>query len=219
MNRVKSMTKQGCFLAYALVVSAGVASDGIVPSPAEEGDFASLKQASPFVRVLDPSETYVLRGVAEVDNISVATLQDRQTKKTFVVTRDEKNEAGIQLIEVSSGGELAGVKATVSFAGEEIELGYDIAQFAAAPRSASSQSRGKDGGGPDGKRRGPSKEEMERYKALGPEKQKVFQQYIQQIVKKYPEMPREERGNMIRGALIRLTDGQELDLDAPAEKK
>lgn len=217
MNRVKSMAQQGCFAAFVLAVPVALADDSVTPSPADESDFVSLKKASPFVRILDPSETYVLRGIAEVDDVSVATLLDRRTKKTLVVTRDETNDEGMQLVEINSGDELDAVKATVSFAGEEIELGYDVAQFAAAPRSPGA---GKGKGDGDGKkRRGPSKEEMDRYKALGPEKQKVFQQYIRQIVERYPDMPREERGNMIRGALIRLTDGQELDLAAPAEKK
>ncbi|MDF1825569.1 MAG: hypothetical protein P1U68_13060 [Verrucomicrobiales bacterium] len=221
MNRVKSITREGCFVACVLLMPGAGASDGITPNPAEESDFDSLKRASPFVRVLDPSETYVLRGVAEVEDVSVATLLDRRTEKTLVVTRDEVNDAGIQLVEISSGGPLDAVKATVSFAGEEVELGYDVTQFVAAPRSASNAGKGKGRGkgGGDGRRRGPSPEEVERYKALGPEKQKVFQQYIREVVEKYPDMPREERGNMIRGALIRLTDGQDLDLNAPADRK
>ncbi len=47
--------------------------------------------------------------------------------------------------------------------------------------------------------------------------QKKFHEYIKQTMKKYPNVSREERGNMIRGALIRLTDGH--DIEVPEKGK
>jgi hypothetical protein len=38
-------------------------------------------------------------------------------------------------------------------------------------------------------------------------------------MRSYPNISREERGNMIRGAMIRLTDGRDLDVPKPPEKK
>jgi len=205
------------------VVLAGVGT-GLVsaeieaPNATAEGDFSALRSASPFARVLNPAETYALRGVAHVDDLALATLYNRETKKTFVVTPDTSSEEGIQLVEIERNWELEGVKARVSFAGEEVELIYDPQQFASAPR----QGRGGDGKGKGGdgeKRRGPSKEEMDRYQKLGPEKQKVFQQYIRHVMETYPDMPREERGNLMRGALIQLTDGKALDFKPASEPK
>ncbi len=185
-------------------------------SPAED-DFSALREASPFVRVLDPSETFALRGVARVDDVSVATLYNRKTKKTFQVTPESEGDEGMKLVEIERNPELEGVKARVSFAGEEVELIYDPQQFASAPRTGPGAVKGKGPGGDKGKRRGPSKEELDRYRNLSPEKQKTFQSYVRHVMKEYPNMAREERGNMLRGALIRLTDGQELDFQpAPA---
>ena len=197
-------------LALTGVFSGPAIAEIEVPAATEEEDFSALRTASPFVRVLNPAETYALRGVAQVDDVAVATLYNRETKKTFVVTPETASDEGIQLVEIERNRELEGVKARVSFAGEEVELVYDPQQFAVAPRRG--PGAGEKGKGGDGeKRRGPSKEEMERYKALAPEKQKVFQEYIRHVMKTYPDMPREERGNLMRGALIRLSDGQELD--------
>ncbi|MDF2376269.1 MAG: hypothetical protein P1U81_08500 [Verrucomicrobiales bacterium] len=203
--------------AISVLIAAGVFSSRAVaeievPAATGEEDFSALRRASPFVRVLNPAETYALRGVAQVDDVAVATLYNRETKKTFVVTPETASDEGIQLVEIERNRELEGVKARVSFAGEEVELVYDPRQFTVAPRGGSGGGeQGKGKGGDGEKRRGPSKEEMERYKALAPEKQKVFQEYIRHVMQTYPDMPREERGNLMRGALIRLSDGQELD--------
>lgn len=183
------------------------------PEATSEEDFAALRASSPFARVLNPAETYSLRGVAQLNNISVATLYNRETKESFLVTPEGKGAEGFQLVEIERNSELEGVKARVSFAGEEVELSYDSSQFAAAPRSGPGDG-GKGKGEDQGKRRGPSKAEMDRYRSLPPEKQKVFQQYFRHVAEKYPNMPREERANMLRGALIRLSDGQELDFSS-----
>ncbi|MDF1658428.1 MAG: hypothetical protein P1U58_12510 [Verrucomicrobiales bacterium] len=197
-------------LCFAGVLSSSVFAEIEVPAATGEGDFSALRAASPFIRVLNPAETYALRGVAQVDDVAMATLYNRQTEKTFVVTPQTSSKEGIQLVEIESNQELEGVKAHVSFAGEEVELIYDPQQFVSAPRQGPG-ARGKGKGGDGEKRRGPSKEELNRYKALTPEKQKVFQQYIKHVMGTYPDMPREERGNLMRGALIRLSDGQDLD--------
>ncbi|MEM1441110.1 MAG: hypothetical protein AAGF67_02130 [Verrucomicrobiota bacterium] len=203
----------GFFLAFVALSSWVVSPATEVESPqaTSEEDFAALRTASPFARVLDPAQTYSLRGVAQLDDVSVATLYNRETKESFLVTPDGKGAKGFQLVEIERNLELDGVKARVSFAGEEVELIYDPAQFAAAPRTGPSDG-GK--GGDKGKRKGPSKEELDRFRSLPPEKQKVFQQYFRHVIEKYPNLPREERANMMRGALIRLTDGKELDFQS-----
>ena len=68
------------------------------------------------------------------------------------------------------------------------------------------------GGSDDGERRGPSQQDIERYKQLSDENRNQLRQYIGHIMKTYPNMSREERGNMIRGAMTRLSDGRGLDI-------
>lgn len=201
-------------LAVAIVLSIsgiGFSEEGESPSATNEDDFAALRSASPFVRILNPAETFTLRGVAQLEDVPVATLYNRETEETFIVTPDQGGAEGLQLVEIQRNRELEGVKARVSFAGEEVELGYDPSQFATAPRSGPGD--GGKGGDKEKRRGGPSKEEIDRFRSLPPEKQKAFQQYFRHVMEKYPDLPREERANLMRGALIRLTDGKELDFE------
>ena len=182
-----------------------------VPTNPEADDFAALKEASPFVRILNPAEIYTLKGVATLDDQPLATLYNRETKKSLLVSPDKASDEGIQLVEVAGGEGLEGVTATVSFAGEEVELKYQLQGL--YPRSRGSGGPPQRGGGSDnGERRGPSQEDIERYKKLSDENRNQLRQYIGHIMKTYPNMSREERGNMIRGAMTRLSDGRGLDI-------
>ena len=210
------MTKKGWLI---LLTGFGVASTTLseenfgLPKAPGEADFSALRETSPFKRVLNISDTYALRAVASFDDIQVATLFNRETEKTVVVSCDEENEIGIELVGVVLSDQQTGVAATISFAGEEVELKYEESQLAPAGKGKGQSSGGR-GDGKDGERRkGPSKEDIERYKALPEDKRNQLRQYIGQIMKQYPDMPREERGNMIRGAMIRLSDGRDISLE------
>ncbi|MCH1407598.1 MAG: hypothetical protein L7V87_01065 [Verrucomicrobiales bacterium] len=211
----------------AIVATASFGQDAdLTPGPIESSDFEALKEASPFGRVLDPAEVYVLRGVASFDDIQMATVYNRQTEKTVLVTPEKETEEGLQLVEVSqppSAPEyaLAAVSARISFAGDEVELRYEESQILPQPRpdGGGDGRRNEHGKGDDGKRKGPSKEDVARYRALPQEKQQKLREYIGHVMRSYPNISREERGNMIRGAMIRLTDGQDLDVPKPPEKK
>lgn len=121
--------------------------NALVPVELEQDDFSALRAASPFSRVLDIGETYALRGVASLDDIQIATLYNRETKKSILVTPEEANKEGMKLVGVSSGWDLNGVKATISFAGEEVELKYDQSQISPKPPQRPGPGKG------DGQRR------------------------------------------------------------------
>jgi len=190
-------------------------SESELPQPVSKEHFAAIHSQSPFLRTLNIAETYALRGVAEIGGDPVATLYNRQTKKTLLVTKDRPNEAGIQMIEVVPAQNLEGVGVKVSFAGEVVELKYDSSVVNPQPKA-----KGKPGGdgksSGDGKRRGPSKEDMARYNSLTEEQKQKFRDYARQTMQKYPNLSREERFNMIRGAMTRLSDGHDISVDAPA---
>ena len=77
---------------------------------------------------------------------------------------------------------------------------------------------GSSGGAKSGeKRKGPSKEDIDRYKSLSDEKRNKLRGYIGHVMKTYPNMSREERGNMIRGAMIRLSDGRDIEYPQPQQ--
>ena len=182
-----------------------------VPEAPSASDFEALRKTSPFTRVLSLSETYALRGVATINSQQVATLYNRETKKTVVVTREGNNETGISLVDVTGAPQLDGVTAKISFAGDEAELKYETSQLYPQPKPQPG-APGQPGRPPEGEHRGPSPQDIERYKALPEEKQAKLREYIGHVMKNYPNLSREERGNMIRGAMMRLTDGRDLEI-------
>lgn len=190
----------------------------LLPAPLEEGDYDSVKGASPFTRVLSIADTYALRGVAELGSIQYATLYNREKKTTILVSPSggqiESDDPGIKLVQIIPARSLEGVAAKISFAGEEVELKYDVSQIAPAPAQSSSSSGG-DRRGDEGKRRGPSKEDVDRFRALPEAKQKKLREYIGNVMKSYPNMSRDEKGNLIRGAMIKLTDGRDIEMPTP----
>lgn len=191
-----------------LFVTAEEAAVLETPEAPSESDFAALRKTSPFTRVLSLPATYALRGVAKIDEKQVATLYNRETKKTVAVTPEGDNEFGLSLVEVVSASDLEEVAAKISFAGDEAELKYELAEIFPQPRAPGSD-RG------DGKkrgRRGPSPQDIERFKALPEEKQLKLREYIGHVMRNYPEMSRQEKGNLIRGAMMRLSDGREIEV-------
>ena len=181
------------------------------PRPVTDADFEQVKKRSPFLRTLNLSDTYYLRAVVNMGEESLATLYNRDTKKTVVVSTMNEDKKGMKLMGVNSGNELGKVSVKLSVGGEVVELKYDERRVAPAGKGKSSGSRGGTSSSSSSKKhKGPAPEEVKRYKSLSPEKQKKFHEYIKSTMKKYPNISREERGNMIRGALIRLTDGHDV---------
>lgn len=185
----------------------------VVPQAVTREHFSAIRSQSPFLRTLNLAETYSLRAVAQIDGQPVATLYNRETKKTLTISKNEANEAGIQMVEVIPGKGLEGVTVKVSFGGEVVDLKYDAEQLSSMARTGGKGSGEKKDG--DGKHKGPSPEERKRYESLTKEQRDKFHQYAKQTMQKYPNLSREERHNMIRGALTRLTDGKDIQVDPP----
>jgi hypothetical protein len=201
-----------------LAASATPESEAPAPEPVaelpvalEKGHFTHFLSHSPFQRTLNLEETYALRGIAEIDGVQVATLYNRQTKKSVFVTANKLNAERMQLKEVSDADFLNGVSATITVADEEMSLKFEPERIspgaktpggkAATTASSSSSSSG-----------GATAKDIERYKALAPEKQEKVREYIRQTKLRFPEMSREERGNLISGALSRLSEGGDITL-------
>lgn len=208
-------------LPFAFCAVLPVLADETVPlpdaklEPPSDTDFEALRVTSPFTRVLSLPETYALRGVATIGGAQVATLYNRETKKSLVVTPEGGNEAGLSLVEVLKAADLAEVTAKVSFAGEEVELKYESSQIAPQPSGGQRSSGGRSS---DGERRGPSPQEIERFRALPEEKQAKLREYVGHVMRNHSELSREERGNLIRGAMMRLTDGGDIEIPAASSQ-
>lgn len=191
--------------------AAPASPDSVLPLAVEPSHFEHVITHSPFVRTLNLSETFALRGIAEINGEQVATLYNRETKKSVLVTASQINPERMQLKSVAEAEGLLDVSAIIAVAGEEVELKFEPERVAPLPKNptgkgpgASTSTSGKE------ERRGPSPQDIERYKSLPPEKQEKLREYIRQSMQSYPNMSREERGNLIRGAMTRLIDGGEI---------
>lgn len=223
MNTASSMSAHAIRYAILLIAVAGIAclhaQDAatnvlsVEPQEVTKEHFSAIRAQSPFLRTLNLAETYSLRAVAQIDGQPVATLYNRETKKTLTISKSESNAAGIQMVEVIPGKNLDGMTVKVSFGGEVVDLKYDSDQLSSMARAGGKSSGEKKDG--DGKRKGPSEEEKKRYESLTKEQKDKFHQYARQTMQKYPNLSREERHNMVRGALARIAEGKDIQVDPP----
>ncbi|MEM7014779.1 MAG: hypothetical protein AAF585_25245 [Verrucomicrobiota bacterium] len=105
----------------SLLVSVAWAQNeaGYAPEAVIEEDFENIAESSPFTRPLNIAESLTLAGLANIDGRPVATLIDEKTKEVHVIT-DEPNVHGWRIVEVSRGGGLERLTATISVSGSEI---------------------------------------------------------------------------------------------------
>lgn len=199
-------------LSYNMVPK-GLCDDAIsYPPVPDDSLFSALRETSPFLRTLNISETYVLRAVATYQDIGYARVFNRETEQTITIELGGEAQAGMELVKIISppaGGSLSGVSARISFAGEIAELKYSPEQLDPVRRSGPSKGSPK-GRGPKGK--GPSSQDREKYMQLSEDRKQKLREYIKATVQKYPNMPREERGNLIRGAMQKLSDGRDIEI-------
>lgn len=118
------------------------------------------------------------------------------------MTAKGDNEAGLSLVTVNPATDLVEVTAKVALAGDEAELRYDESQINLESRSGSRS----------GGTTRPRSPEHDRFMALPKEQQDKLRSYIGYVMRSYPNMSREERGNLIRGAMTRLSDGQDITI-------
>lgn len=126
----------------------------VIPGPVTADDFVALKTTSPFLRSLDLSQTLKLTGVAQVDGQLYATLVDRESKKTHLISQDA-NPEGWRMVAVSGNqADLSTVTAEIAMAtGEVFAVRYDEQQLS-PPENRTSAPVGSRGGpprGPDGR--------------------------------------------------------------------
>jgi hypothetical protein len=104
-----------------------------LPAPLTEEDFRTLKTRSPFLRPLDLSRTLALTGIAEIAGEPVATLYDRESKATHVVTRSSGPQGWMIVGIDGDRTQPETVAARISVAGEIVSVRFDAAQLNPAP--------------------------------------------------------------------------------------
>ncbi|HRQ88826.1 MAG TPA: hypothetical protein PLA50_08515 [Bacteroidia bacterium] len=190
-----------------------------VPPPVEAGDFSALKGQSPFLRSLNLSDSLILTGFAELDGERVATILDKKTKQTYVVS-SRANSQGWKMVDLKADPDLEKVSVKVAVAGGEV-VTVRYADFQLKPgesKPAPGPSTEPNGGptaiiaaqrarrgGPDGPRfGGPSSEMREKMGRLSEEQRQSLFEKMREMREKNPDMSREERGRLFSESVDRM---------------
>jgi hypothetical protein len=175
-----------------------------LPTVVEDGDFSALKGQSPFLRSVNLSDSLILTGLAMVDNEQVATLLNKETKETFVVS-SKLNSQGWKMVELKSDPDLEKVAAKVAIEGGEVVTvryaEWQLKPGESKPGAGPGTEQGPGPGGMmkrgDGERRGPPPEFREKMSQLSEEQRQEMFQKMSELRDKQPEMSREDRGKLM----------------------
>jgi len=191
------------------------APDPSEPAPVGEGDFAELKTNSPFTRSLNLSDSLILTGIAHFDGETIATLVDKSTKESYVVS-GAANAQGWKMVGVDGdASDLEKLTAKISVAGGEVvSVRFDEKQLKPGEaKPAAGPAGGPPGPGgeprPGEGYRGPSPEVREKMERLTEEqRQKLFQK-IGEMRQKKPDMSRDEMREQFGKLLDRALQDRE----------
>lgn len=168
-----------------------------LPTAAVPADFASLQGSSPFSRTLSLSDSLILTGIATVDDEQVATLLNKETKETYVVS-SRLNSQGWKMVELQADSDLEKVAAKVAIAGGEV-VTVRYAEWQLKPgESKPGAGTGEGGQVRDGERRrfgdggGPPPEIREKMEKLTEEQRTKLFTKMAEMREKHPEMSRDE---------------------------
>lgn len=200
-------------LAFTLATCAA-AQEGetsYLPPGVEAGDFSALKGQSPFLRSVNLSDSLILTGLATVDKEQVATLLNKETKETFVVS-SKLNSQGWRMVELKSDPDLEKVAAKVAIEGGEV-VTVRYAEWQLKPGES------KPGAGPsteqnprpdsmrsrsEGERRGPSPEFREKMSQLSEDQRREVFREMSVLREKHPDMSREDRGKIMSETMDKM---------------
>lgn len=184
-----------------------------LPQPVLANNFSELMNNSPFTRSLDLSNSLILTGVAKVDGKSMATLMNKETKETYVIS-ENPNAHGWKMVGISDGIDLEQVTAKIALSGGEVvTVRFDESQLKAGEaKPAAGPGGDQQGGDKDGRRRhsggGAPPEVMEKLKSLSEEQRVKLREYMTKKMQGKPDMTREERGALLGKAVKKLTGGE-----------
>ncbi|MDF1823227.1 MAG: hypothetical protein P1U68_01210 [Verrucomicrobiales bacterium] len=158
------------------------------------------------------SDSLILTGIARVDDDQVATLINKETKESYVVS-SQLNSQGWKMVELKSDEDLEKVAAKVSVdGGEVVTVRYAEWQLKPGESKPGAGSRGdgrergdgKGKGKGDGKGRGPSPEVREKMMSLSEDQRDKLFSKMREFREKNPDVPREEMGKMMSGMLDKM---------------
>jgi hypothetical protein len=208
-------------LSFLIAVSAQAltaAQEPGAPAGVTEGDFEALRNTSPFVRSLNLSESLILTGIARVQGDLYATLYDRETNESHVVSQSA-NPQGWRMVGVAGDEkDLEKVTAQISVAGGEVfSVRFDERQLRpkdgklpfrpGGAGSSPSEERSlptnyKEGFSGDGYRGPPPPEIVQKMEKLSESGRNELMRQAGEIREKYRDKSREER----QAIFVRMLD-------------
>ena len=190
-----------------VVSQEGDQSSAFLPPAVKGSHFSELRDQSPFTRTLNLSDSLILTGIAHVDNIQVATLLNKETKETFVVS-GEANSQGWKMVELNSNTDLEKVAAKISVdGGQVVTVRYGEWQLKpgeARPGAGSGNASGNSDGRQE--RRGPPQEVREKIAKLSDEQRSKLFSKFHEIRQKHPNLSEDDRRAMFRKMLDKVSD-------------
>ena len=116
------------------------APDPDLPQPLNLDSAQPLLQSSPFTRALDLSDSLMLTGLAYVQGKPVATITDRSTRQSYLVS-EEPNAQGMRLAEASASNEPRRTLVTLVVGTEEVTIHYNEGQLTPTTNKSAFASR------------------------------------------------------------------------------
>lgn len=193
-----------------------------IPSALGEGDFTALKGQSPFLRSVNLSDSLILTGIAMVNNEQVATLMNKETKETFVVS-SQLNSQGWKMVDLKSDEDLEKVAAKVAIEGGEVvtvrysdwQLKPGESKPGAGPSTepqpgfgGGERRRGFGPPGGPGGPGGPPSEFREKMSQLSEEQREKMFNKMREMREKNPDMSREDMGKEMSGMMDKMLNKQ-----------
>jgi hypothetical protein len=175
-----------------------VATDPDLPKPVDLTQAQTMVDNSPFTRVLSLSDSLILTGIAYIQGKPVATILNKATKESYVVS-DEPNAQGWKLADTSASRTLTRTQAKLVVGTEIVTVRYSDEQM--TPETSNDRRRRAEGDSGDRGSRGysrPSEEDRQRYMALSENARNKLREKMTESREKIMNASPEERQTYIK---------------------
>jgi len=174
-------------------------ADPDLPQPVDATAAESLLLNSPFTRALDLSNSLALTGIAFVEGKPVATIMNRATKESYVVS-EVPNAQGWKLAETSATKDLKHTEVKIMTGAEIVTVRYGDDQLTPEARKGARPGQSNRSPGPPGSGGEPrfrsssylSDADRDKYRALSDGARDKFRELMRHQVESKPNAPMEE---------------------------
>lgn len=184
------------------------APDPDLPQAFDANVAQALLENPPFTRSINLSDSLVLTGIAYIEGKPVATIFDKTTKASYVVS-EEPNSQGWKLAETTATLELKRTQAKIMIGGETVTIRYAAIQPTQQQNDPNKDGRSGRWGGGDGgpskhETKRPSEEDISRYKALSDPAREKFHSVLRDSREKMMMMAPEERSAYVKNVFDKI---------------